>query len=468
MAAPDSENTLGLAVKYLIKAPALFVGPGATVGEAAQAMQEARVGSILVAGDSLGIVTDRDLRGRVLAAGLGPETPVRQVMTRSLKILDSDAPVFAALRLMLEENIHHLPLMEEGKIVGVISGTDLLHHQASGPFYLRRTLESLENPASLTHYSREIAGTVQTLFRGGLAAVQIGQIVSSLNDALVKRLVGLAEQALGQPPTPFAWIVFGSEGRLEQALLTDQDNALVYAEDSQEAQSYFAALSKRVVDGLIQVGFPPCPGGFMATQWCRPLDEWRRHFAAWMRAPEPQALLDAAIFFDFRAVAGALSLEPLEEILAGAGAERVFIAHLVHAALALNPPLGFFNRIRAENGAVDIKKSGIRPIVGLARAGALAAGSRERSTLERLATAGTSGAVFNKEDALMLAETFQFLMQIRLCQQLQAVQAKEPPDHKVRLDALSALERRHLKEAFVTIRRIQDDVRARLHIDKIA
>ena len=137
-------------------------------------------------------------------------------------------------------------------------------------FYLRRTLDSVEDPTALAHYSREVAGTVQTLFRGGLGAVQIGQIVSSLNDALVKRLVSLAEQALGPPPTDFAWIVFGSEGRLEQTLLTDQDNALIYEDASEAAHTYFKVLGKQVVDGLIQVGFPPCAGGYMATKWCKP------------------------------------------------------------------------------------------------------------------------------------------------------------------------------------------------------
>ncbi|HJV14218.1 MAG TPA: DUF294 nucleotidyltransferase-like domain-containing protein, partial [Propionibacteriaceae bacterium] len=349
----------------------------------------------------------------------------------------------------------------------VISSTDLLRHEGSSAFYLRRTLDSVKDPTALTHYAREVAGTVQTLFRGGLAAVQIGQIVSSLNDALVNRLVGLAEQALGPPPTPFAWIVFGSEGRLEQTLLTDQDNALVYKDASSEAHSYFAALAKQVVDGLIRVGFPLCPGGYMATNWCKPRNEWQSLFAGWVRTPEPQALLEAAIFFDFRPVAGSLSLAPLDDILAAAEKEKLFIAHATQEALRWGPPLGLFKRVRSDHGMVDLKKGGIGPIVNLARVGGLAAGSRERSTLERLAVAGKSGGILKKEDTVVLAETFQFLLHLRLRQQLAALQANQTIDHKVRLDALSALERRHLKEAFVTIRQVQDDVRASLHLDRV-
>jgi CBS domain-containing protein len=456
---PPTEQSLALPVKYLIKRPPVFIDEVATIAQAASVMQNARIGSVLVRANPPGIITDRDLRGRVLAAGLGSEIPVRRVMSQPLKTLDSDAPVFVALHLMLEENIHHLALLEEGKIVGLISSSDLLQHEASSPLYLRRTLETLEAPARLAHYSREVAVMVETLFRSGLGAVEIGRIVSSLNDALVKRLVSLAERDLGPAPTAFAWVVFGSEGRLEQALLTDQDNALIYGEESETARVYFAALAERVVNGLIQVGFPPCAGGFMATSWCKSLEEWRSLFARWVRTPEPQALLDAAIFFDFRPVAGALSLAPLDKILAGAGTEKAFIAHLAEGALA-HPPLGFFNRLRSNDGRVDVKKGGLAPIVGLARAAALAGGSLERSTLERLATAGKSGVILSQDDASELAEIFQFLLQLRMRQQLASLQTNRPLDHNVDLNTLSTLERSHLKEGFVMIRRIQDGIRA--------
>ena len=464
---PQPDSTLTLPVRNLIKGTPIFVASNATVSHAAHAMQSARVGSALVATDPPGIVTDRDLRGRVLAQGLGPETPITKIMTRPLKTIDSESPAFAALRLMLEENIHHIPVIEEGKIVGVISSSDLLFHQATNPIYLRGVIDNLEKPADLAHYAAEIATLVQALFRAGLGAIQISQIVSSLNDALVKRLLALTLAKLGATPTPYAWIVFGSEGRLEQTLLTDQDNALIYGEESETAHAYFAAVAREVVDGLIQAGFPPCAGGFMATNWCKPLEEWRRLFAGWVRTPEPQALLDAAIFFDFRSVAGALSLEALEEILSSAGNEKLFIAHMAQTALTLHPPLGFFNRVRSDRGMVDLKLGGIGPIVGLGRLGALAAGSRERSTIERLVTAGKSEAIFSKQDAAALAEMLQFLLQLRLRRQLEALQANLPLNHKVELVSLSALEQRHLKEAFVMIRDVQDDIRARLHIEQI-
>jgi CBS domain-containing protein len=367
---------------------------------------------------------------------------------------------FSALRLMVDENIHHLPVVEEGKIVGVISSTDLLFHQTNNPVYLRGVIDSLDDPAGIGSYAAAIAALADTLFQSGLGALQIAQIVSSLNDALVKRLVQLAEKAVGAPPAPYAWIVFGSEGRMEQTLLTDQDNALVFDETMEESRVYFGALSKRVVYGLIQAGFPPCPGGFMATNWCKPLSEWRQLFDQWIRLPEPQALLDAAIFFDFRCVAGGLSLEPLEETISGAKSEKRFLAHMLNGALAFHPPLGFFNCLRGDSGKVDIKKNGIAPIVGLARVAALAAGSRARPTLERLSIAGASSTVLDSESVQELAEILPFYLRLRLRAQLAAVKNQQPPDHGVSLADLSKLERRQLRETSIVVKQIQENLRA--------
>jgi CBS domain-containing protein len=464
---PQPDYPLTQPVKNLIKKAPVFVPPDATVGEAAQQMQRARIGSVLVAAEPPAIVTDRDLRG-VLAAQLGPGTPVTQVMTRPLKTIDSDAPAFGAIRLMVDENIHHLPVVEEGRVVGVISATDLLHDQTHNPIYLRGVIEKLNEPPAFGQYGQAITVLAERLFQGGLGALQISQIVSGLNDALLKRLVHLAEQALGEPPAPYAWIVFGSEGRMEQTLLTDQDNALAFDGAAEECQAYFGALSKRVVDGVIQAGFPPCPGGFMATNWSKPLAEWRQLFATWIRLPEPQALLDAAIFFDFRVVAGALSLEPLEQIIATAKDERRFLAHMLNGALAFHPPLGFFNRMRADHGKLDLKSGGITPIVALARVVALAAGSRQRSTIERLGVAGPSNAVLNRESAQALAEIFPLFLSLRLRAQLTTAKKRQALDQRVDLAALSALERRHLKDAFILVKRVQEELRAVWRLDQLA
>ena len=197
----------------------------------------------------------------------------------------------------------------------------------------------------------------------------------------------------------------------------------------------------------------------MATHWCKTLEEWRVLFDGWLHLPRPAALLDAAIFFDFRAVAGTLSLEPLEEIITTARNQKSFLAQLLNDAMRFHPPLGFFNLLRRENGGVDLKKGGIGPIVGLARCAALAAGSRERSTQERLRVAGVSGAVLSAPSARDFSEIFPLFFRLRLRSQLAELKANRQPSPIVTLTELSTLERRHLKEAFVLVKNVQEQLR---------
>jgi CBS domain-containing protein len=448
------EGDLTTPIGDLILRPPIYVRPEASIAEAAQVMRKGWISSVLVSGEPGGILTDRDLRW-ILADGLAPETPVGQVMSQPLKSLPAETPVYGASLYMLEENIHHLPLTRAGEVVGVITDTDLLRHQAKSPLYLLKRVEKFSGAETLARYGLEISATVETLFRGGLEVAQIGRVIASLNDALTKRLLILAEEELGPPPTPYAWVVFGSEGRLEQALLTDQDNALVYQDDTLPAQAYFAALAERVVKGRLQAGFPQCPGGYMATNWRKPLEEWLRLFKGWVKTPEPQALLETAIFFDFRPVYGSLSLEPLEQILAEAGKNKIFLVQMARAALEFGPPLGFFGHIRTEEGEVDLKKGGISLIVSLARLYALEVGATIRPTLSRL-EAAAQASTLSQEGAETLAGAFRFILSLRLRAQLQAYRAGAPLTNQVRLEALSPLERRQLKEIFRAIRKIQE------------
>jgi CBS domain-containing protein len=206
----------------------------------------------------------------------------------------------------------------------------------------------------------------------------------------------------------------------------------------------------------------------MATHWCKPLSAWQELFTDWIRLPKPQALLEAAIFFDFRPVAGTLPLNALEEIVGAAKSEKLFLSHLARGALDFYPPLGFFNRLRSENGKIDLKKGAIAPIVGLARVAAIAAGARERSTLERLEIAKTSSSLLSRDDSTTLADIFPMLFQLRLSAQLSARASKASIDHNVRLADLTELQRRHLKEALVIIKQIQNGVRAAWQLDQLA
>ncbi|MBK9472068.1 MAG: cyclic nucleotide-binding/CBS domain-containing protein [bacterium] len=436
------------------------VPPDATVAEAARAMRDARDDFALVAGTPPGIVTDHDFQVKVLAEGLGPDTPVAHVMTRPLKTLPSDTPVHGALLYMLEERIHHLPVLREGEIIGVLTATDLLRHQTTNPLYLMRRVEHLDRDTTLATYSRDAAAMVERLFRGGLKVGQIGRVFASLNDALIRRLCRLAEVDLGPPPCAYAWLVFGSEGRMEQALLTDQDNALVYARDDAGAPEYFARLAARVVGDLVTAGFPPCPGGCMATNWNKPLAAWEETIRSWIDEPTPDNLMVSSIFFDYRAVAGTLDVAALDDRITAAAGNQLFMAHLARVSLRFKPPLGLFQQIQATDDKVDLKKRSIAPIVAAARVYGLEAGTRARPTRERLEAAIEAGVV-SRDLGQTLIETYRFLLQLRLREQLAAVAGGGAPDNDVNLKALSSLQRRHLKDAFGVIREMQGAVARR-------
>lgn len=440
--------------------PPLEVPPTATVGDVARAMRDRRVDVAIVADDPPGIITDHDFQTRVLAENLGPDTPASRVMTRPLKTLPEDAPAHEALLFMLEHRIHHLPVAGLGGIVGILSATDLLRHQTRNPLYLMRQLEHVDSPAALASYVRTVASMVERLFAGGLKVAQIGRICASLNDALARRVLRLAEDRLGPPPCPYAWLVFGSEGRREQVLINDMDNALAYAEESPEAAAYFPKLAAAAVQNLQAAGFPPCPGGYMATNWCRSLPEWERTLGDWIGKPDPENLMVASIFFDFRAVAGDLSVEPLERLVTTAHEQQVFMLHLARASLNWRPPLGLFRRIQADDGRVDVKTGGLAPLVSAARVYALASGSAARSTRERLDDAVQAG-LLSQDLGATAVETYRYLLQMRLRAQLAALHAGGELDNRIDLGALSPRDRHLLKDAFGVIREVQGAVAQR-------
>jgi CBS domain-containing protein len=454
--ATDAATTadLTLAVSSLVEKQPVFVPHDALVSEAARVMSTHEISSVLVEGEPPGILTDRDLRKRVLAEGRGPQTPVREVMSAPLLSLPEDASLLEALLFMLESGVHHLPLTREGRVSGMVTDTSLLRHYARSPMAIVQRIERTSDADALTGYASRVQGVVEGLLAVGVKALEIGRVVSTLNDKLVRSLLRSAERDMGPPPCDYAWVVYGSEGRLEQALLTDQDNALIYAEEVPGAQEYFLRLARGAVDGLLRAGFPMCPGGYVATEWCYPLEEWKRRFRSWIDSPTPQELLDASNVFDLRSVHGLLDLSQLEAIRRGAAGAAAFLAQFAHSAMAFKPPLGLFRSLRDEDGKVDVKKGAITPIVGLARVLALAVNSDFRATAARLDAAAKAGEL-SPADAEDLREGFDFVLGLRLRTQLAAVRAGEAPTNSVRLDGLSGRERRFLKDTFVAVRELQ-------------
>jgi CBS domain-containing protein len=449
------QANLSLEVRQLLRRPAAWVGPEAAVGEAARLMRDERISSVLVRTDPPGILTDRDFRNRVLAAGLGPDTPVTQVFTRPLRTVEAATPIYAAWQTLLDAGVHHLPVTRGGEIAGVLTSTDLLRCNAQGPMAVLRTVERLPSRDALSGYATRVAEMASSLLAGRLDASVIAGFVARLNDVLLARILHWAEKDLGSPPAPYAWMVFGSEGRMEQTLLTDQDNALVYAEEGVEQRDWFQAFAEKVNADLEVAGFPACTGGYMARAWHGPLSEWAERFAGWIEDPNPKALLVAAIFFDFRRVGGVLDLGPLEAVLGRASQRPAFLRLLAKAALEFQPRGSLLLRLEGGTSEVDLKLHGISPVVFLARCYGLEVGSRARSTLDRLAAA-TQAGLMDEDLHASVSEAYRFLVGLRLRLQLRQLSEGRPSSSKVALSDFSAVERGRLKDAFRAIRGWQE------------
>jgi CBS domain-containing protein len=315
-------------------------------------------------------------------------------------------------------------------------------------------VERLAGRASLPGYAATVSEMTSALLAGGLEANVIAGFVSRLNDALLHRIVRMAEDDLGPPPCPWAWLALGSEGRMEQTLLTDQDNALVWEGAGDAPRAWFLRFAERVNADLEEAGFPRCPGGYMARGWNGTLDEWKRRFEEWIDAPSPEALLHGAIFFDFRRVAGGLDLATLDASLADAASKPVFVRFLARNALDFKPPPLLVLTVRGHS-TVDLKLHGIAPVVLLARAYGLELGGAPRNTLERLEAATRAGRLPEGVYA-EVAEAYRFLVGLRLRLQLDRIARGKPPSSAVALAELSAVERGHVKEALRAVKAFQE------------
>ena len=411
-----------------------------------------------------GIVTDRDLRSRVLATGLDPQRPVTEIMTRYPVTGGTDMLAFEILLEMVGRNIHHLPILEGGKPVGIVTTTDLMRIEQANPVYFVGDISRQKDVEGIAKVTERLGSVVESLVSQDASADNIGRIVTAIGDSVERRLLALAEEQLGPPPVSYCWVSLGSRARLEQALASDQDNALILADDVQpEHAAYFEALARDVTDGLVQCGYPPCPGEVMATnpRWRQPLAGWRSEFRTWMNHPVPDAILRASIFFDMRPVHGDLQLYAAlqEQILADAPTAKRFHAHLAKRAVEKEPPLGFFRGLVVERYGqhkdhLDIKRGGVGAVVELARVLALSIGSPEVNTQARIAAA-VAGGLLSEERGENLRDAFEFISYIRLKHQAEQVRAGLHPDNFVAPGDLNSFDKRHLRAAFAIVRSAQ-------------
>jgi CBS domain-containing protein len=452
----------------LVRREPVVVTPDTTIAAAARQMSKHGVSSLLVnEGDVVrGIVTDRDLRNRVLAKDRDPSQPVAEIMTTDLVTQDASHPVLEGIITMAGRGIHHLPLTRGGRVIGMLTTRDLMTLQTSHPLYLAAQIQKAASSENLISICKQVPRLFELMLASGLRAEQVPRVLTTINDAVTRRLIALAQQQLGPAPVPFAWLAFGSQARAEQSIGTDQDNGLVYADDAPAgADTWFAALARIVCDGLDACGYPYCPGQIMATtdDWRRPLAGWLEHFRNWSAVPDPQAVLRISIFFDLRAVDGDHALaERISQALGECGSGRnkgAFISALARQAASYDVPLGFFRRfVLAGKGehreTLEIKASGLMPLTDLVRARALEAGVTVPGTQERISQMVATN-VLGRTDADRLSGAHLLLMGMRVRLHAEQVRRGQKPHNHLDPREVSHAERAALREAFLVIREAQ-------------
>lgn len=442
------------------------IGPEERVDALARMMRDRDISCVLVTEDErlIGIVTDGDLVARVVAEGLGGETPVGQVMTPDPVTVDIDALGHDAFLALVGKRIGHFPVTRNGRVVGIATRTNLLRRQSLSAGLMITEIARCSSVAEIAAVTERIPQLLAQLVGSGARPDVTTRLITDIGDAATRRLLEFAEDALGPPPVAYLWLACGSQGRREQTGVSDQDNCLMIADAiGPEDDGYFAALAKSVSDGLDACGYFYCPGDMMATnpKWRQPVRVWRRYFRGWVETPDPMAQMLASVMFDLRPIHGQRSLfDGLQaETLEIAATNSIFVAHMVANSLKHQPPLNFLGRLStgrsgARKGTVDLKHGGVVPVVDLARVYAILGLIRPVATRVRLTEARDAG-VISAGGAHDLIDAYDLIATMRLEHQARQVRAGEKPDNFMTPRSLSDLERNHLRDAFVVVRTMQ-------------
>jgi CBS domain-containing protein len=454
-------------VSDLMTRSALSCGVDTPAAEAARMMRDAHISCLGITdahGALTGIVTTRDLSNRILADGLSADTPVGRVMTHDPISLPPTALGSDILHLMLERRIGHLPIVEAGKFIGMVTQTDLTRFQAVTSALLIRDIVRATTAAEMAAVTARIPQMLVQLVGGNHPHEVVTRLITDIADAVTRRLLALAEAELGAPPVPYLWLACGSQGRQDQTGVSDQDKCLMLDDAATEADmAYFQALAKMVSDGLHTCGYVYCPGDMMATnpRWCQPVQVWRQYFAGWIATPSTEAQMLASVMFDLRPIGGAASLfgDLQAETLEMAAKNSIFVAHMVGNSLKHAPPLGLiraFATIRSgeHRDHIDMKHNGVVPVTDLGRIYALEGRLPAVNTRARLAAAAEAGVV-SGSGGRDLIEAYDVIAETRLQHQARRVKAGERPDNFLAPGDLSDFERSHLRDAFVVVRGMQ-------------
>ncbi|MCB2003869.1 MAG: cyclic nucleotide-binding/CBS domain-containing protein, partial [Rhodoferax sp.] len=452
-------------VDTLIAREPVCMEQSATALDAARRMADGGVSCLLILeaeSDApprmVGILTDRDLRSRLVAEGLPYDTPVRDIMTPDPVVLRHDQQVFEAILAMLRHKVHHLPVLRQDKPMGVIALSDVLRHESQSSLFVVGSIAKQNDVDGLAALASDVRACFQRLAEQDSNSRVIGSTMALIGRGFKQRLLELAEQQLGPPPVPYCFLALGSMARHEQLVVTDQDNALVLDDrfDPARHDDYFRQLAAFVSDGLARSGYSYCSGDVMATntRWRQSLRVWQDTFRQWIEQPTPETLLAASIFFDLDGVWGQTAFsERLRTLIADkARANTRFLACMARNALMRTPPLGFFKDFVLEPdgrhaNAINLKRRGTAPMVDLIRVHALAIGSRARNSFERLRDV-IAADVLPQGRGQDLHDALEFISMVRIRNQAHDMAAGLEPDNSIEPEKLSEFERKSLRDAF--------------------
>ena len=454
--------------------------PDTPLREAVGQMHEQQVGSIVIIDDQrfpIGIFTLRDLREVVADASAELTAPVSCHMTASPFFLSPTATAFDAAMAMTERHIAHVCLVENQRLCGVVSERDLFSLQRVDLVHLARTIRHAPRLDTLVFLRGEIGQLVDRMLAHGASSTQITQIITLLNDHTVSRVIELALAERGDPGVPFSWMCFGSEGRREQTLHTDQDNGILFeARDASETEAIRARLlplAQHINQCLAQCGFTLCKGNIMAgnPELCLSRAEWARRFAGFIREASPENLLGSSIYFDLRVVWGdEHACEQLrQQILEQVADNRLFQRMMAANALRQRPPVGRFREfVLTRQGTdkaatLDLKVQGLTPFVDGARLLALANGIGANNTLERLRQL-VAKSIIDPLDGAAFEEAYHFIQQTRMQQHQRQTRDNQPYSNRVDPDSLNHLDRRILRESLRQAQRLQSSLALRYQL----
>ena len=463
-------QALATRVSSIMSASFISTSPQTPIAQAAKAMTEHNIASIGIcdgAGALLGIFTDKDCRSRVVAQSKSTDQPLSSVMSSNPIVIEHDSMIHEATILMMRHRVKHLPVIKDGKPIGMITLSDIIRLHRSDPVLLIDEINKATSVPELVEISKKFPELLLHLIQQDVRADDLGRVLTSLTGSLTRQLVRLGQEKFGPEPVPFVWMAFGSQGRQDQSAKSDQDNGLLLSDHTQpEHQDYFKSLAEFVNHGLDACGYVYCPGDIMAKndRWRLPLHQWKSTFEEWIHTPTQKALMHCNIFFDMRAIYASDGADGLFEALQGHVSEiakesQIFLALLADNALTLKPPLGIVRDFVLETSGdkrdtFDIKLKGIMPITEIVRIHALAHGVSAVNTNARIDALMNAGNI-TSIDAKNLKDALEFISHQRLIHQGRLLEKGLKADNNVNPKDQSHLVNQQLKDAFKVVRESQ-------------